>query len=142
MSHLEPAYPARVCAREGAFFMPEKFALEEACCQGRAVDLDKQVIAKRADVMDMVGEKILSGSGFSGNHHRGVGIGHHGCLLHDMAHLFGGEYEGILCVFQFGLRLQVALLHLEAFIEVAQLGVGQHVVYGNGHLFGKVVEYD
>ena len=41
-----------------------------------------------------------------------------------------------------GLRLQIALLHFEAFIKVAQLGVGQHVVYGNSHLLGEVIEYD
>ncbi len=81
---LDPPDLAADGAGEGAFLMPEQFALKQAGGDGGAVDFDKGSILKEAHTMDRVGHEFLAGPGFSQNQYGRFTGGHGRYLVEDL----------------------------------------------------------
>ncbi len=118
---------------EGALRVAEELALEQRGRQGRAVGLDEQVVAARAQVVDAARQVVLAGAGLARDQHGGVGVGRLPDGPHDLGHGRGGVEKLVARVFLAALQ-QERLLALEIPVHVLEPGVGEHVVHGDGHL--------
>ena len=60
---------------EGAFEVPEQFALDEARRDGAAVHFHERAVLARAAVVDGPGDELLAGASFPRDQHRGINAG-------------------------------------------------------------------
>src|SRR5262249_32197844 len=60
-------------AGEGAFFMPEQFAFQQARRNCRTVYLHQSSFAPRAEIMNRASNQFLTRAGLSQNKNRGIG---------------------------------------------------------------------
>ncbi len=71
-------------ARERAFDVSEKGALDQLARHRAAVEYDKRPVAARGVIVNLLGDQLLAGAGLALDQHRGVGVGH---ILEQIEHL-------------------------------------------------------
>ncbi len=69
-------------AGEGAFFVPEQFALDQLAGNGRAVHFDEGPLGEGARLVNVGGEKLLAGAGLADQQDAGIGARRHAGLFH------------------------------------------------------------
>ncbi len=62
------------CSREGPFLVSEQLALQQGLRKGGTVQADKRPVLATARVVQSASDKLLPGSAFTSNQHRGVSI--------------------------------------------------------------------
>lgn len=87
MGLLDEPLPGLFRSRERPLFVPEQEALHQRFRQRGAVHHHEVPPRPAAVVMDGPGKKLLPGSGFTGNHHRGVAGGRLGHQVQAIPHL-------------------------------------------------------
>jgi hypothetical protein len=73
MGEFETADALGDGAGEGAAFVAEEFAFEQAGGDGGAIHFDKGVVVARAEIVNGAGDEFLAGAGFAVNENGGIG---------------------------------------------------------------------
>ena len=68
--------------------MAEEFAFQQAGGNGGAVHLDEVAVFAPAQSVNHARDTLFASSGFSGDQHRGIGLGHDGRIIQ---HAFQGR---------------------------------------------------
>src|SRR5262249_51609183 len=140
VSQLEAADLLRDGAGEGALFVAEQLALQQAGGDGSAVELDEGAVLAGAQLMEGAGDELLAGAGLATDQHGGIRRGDGFDRLQHPAQ--GGVRADDLAEVVLGadLFLEVNLLLVQLVLERLDLFEGQGVLYGHGYLVGNVLE--
>ena len=85
---LEFSDPPGDCAGEGALLVAEQFGFQEMLGDRRAIDRDERPLGAVGAGVDIARQHFLAGSGFAGDHDRGVGACDLLRQLDDLGHGF------------------------------------------------------
>src|SRR5262249_2015677 len=73
IGHLKQTFLVCGCAGEGAFHVPEEFALEQRFCKSAAVHGYEWILGSRAVQMNRLGDKLLPGTALTSYQNRACG---------------------------------------------------------------------
>src|SRR5688500_4554386 len=130
----------RDCASEGALFMAEEFALEEAGRNGGAVQFDESAVAAVAQVVERAGDQLFARAGLAVDEDGGV-RGRDGLnFLQDAAQ--GGALAHNLAevVLRAHFFFEINFFLRELVLEFRKLLVGLGVFDGNRDLFRDLAQ--
>ena len=102
---FECANPLAVGARERAFLVSEKFALQKILRDGRAVDREKGPAVPSAVMVYRPCYQFLSGAALTGDEGRGIGTGELSDEFKNVLHRFATAHDAKVVVLRFEQRL-------------------------------------
>src|SRR5467141_4191415 len=134
VGHFETANALRDRSRKCAFLVSEQFAFQQACRNGRAVELDEGLPAPRTQIMNATRNQLLSRACLAINQHRRIrrchsfyifeGSAQRGTISNDLGKIH----------FRADFIFQIQLLFGELVFELSNLPKGTCILYGNGNL--------
>jgi hypothetical protein len=127
-------------AGEGALDVAEELALDETGRHGAAVDLHEGARAARTGVVDGPRNQLLASPGLARDEHGGIGRRHFLHASHYRQQRLAGAHHLGKVVLAVDLLLQVGVLALQTGLEPGDLLVGGHVLDGDGHLAGHLLQ--
>src|SRR5205823_5567593 len=121
MSKLKTADLLGNGAGEGALFVAEELALEQACGDGRAVHFYKGPLMAPAEVVNGTSDEFLARPGFAQDQDRGVGRGDRFNVLEDPFE--GGALTDNFLKIVFGADFifEIELLRVQLILELGDL---------------------
>ena len=133
---FKPADLLRDGPREGAPFVSEQFAFEQARGDGGAIHLDKSPLPPGAEVVNRSRDHLLAGACLTLDQHGRIRGCH--CLHLSQDALQGGALSHDLFEVMLGadLFLEIELLFRQLLLELGDLSKGPRIVHGNCHLVG------
>src|SRR5689334_19157010 len=136
MRQLEPADALRYGSGEGALFMAEHLAFQQAGRNRRTVQLDESARAALAEVVNGAREQLFAGAGFAVNQHRRIG-GSYGLYLLQNGPQGAALADDLLKpAVGADFVLEIDLLFFQAGVQFLDAVVGEGVLNGDCHLTG------